>query len=59
MQFNWIHEKGGFVMHPNGRFSVDFSKVTERNADRNYGSVGLRIGMTTTFSLLILGKACC
>lgn len=27
LQFNWIYEKGGFVMHSNGSFSVDFTKV--------------------------------
>lgn len=29
LQFNWILEKGGFVMHPDGSFAVDFSKVRD------------------------------
>lgn len=27
LQFNWIFEKGGFVLHPDDTFSVDFDKV--------------------------------
>ncbi|KAJ3695423.1 hypothetical protein LUZ60_000800 [Juncus effusus] len=29
LQFNWLCEKGGFVLHSNGAFSVDFTKVEE------------------------------
>ncbi|CAM6010514.1 unnamed protein product [Sphagnum balticum] len=29
LQFNWILEKGGFVSHGNGSFSVDYSRVRE------------------------------
>ncbi|GLJ28948.1 hypothetical protein SUGI_0571120 [Cryptomeria japonica] len=29
LQFNWIYEKGGFLMHSNGTLSVDFTKVQE------------------------------
>jgi len=27
LQFNWLFEKEAFVMHSDGRFSVDFDKV--------------------------------
>ncbi|GAB2219981.1 hypothetical protein Droror1_Dr00007622 [Drosera rotundifolia] len=27
LQFNWLFEKGAFVLHQDGRFSVDFDKV--------------------------------
>lgn len=27
MQFNWLMDKGAFVLHPNGTFSVDMSKI--------------------------------
>ncbi|XP_030483065.2 nudix hydrolase 3 [Cannabis sativa] len=27
LQFNWMYEKGAFVLHPDERFSVDFSKA--------------------------------
>eukprot|EP00249_Psilotum_nudum_P011812 c23399_g1_i1 orf=388-2739(-) len=29
LQFNWILERGGFIAHSDGTFSVDFSKVRE------------------------------
>lgn len=29
LQFNWIFEKGGFVLLPDGRFGVDFAKIRE------------------------------
>ena len=28
LQFNWLFEKGGFVLHPDETFSVDFAKVS-------------------------------
>jgi hypothetical protein len=27
LQFNYLTDKGGFVAHPDGTFSVDFSKI--------------------------------
>ena len=27
MQFNWLYEKGAFILHPDETFSVDFTKV--------------------------------
>ena len=27
LQFNWLFEKGAFILHPDETFSVDFSKV--------------------------------
>ncbi|KAM0070419.1 putative isopentenyl-diphosphate Delta-isomerase [Helianthus debilis subsp. tardiflorus] len=27
LQFNWLFEKGGFVLHPDQTFSVDFDKI--------------------------------
>lgn len=27
LQFNWLFEKGAFVLHPDETFSVNFSKV--------------------------------
>ncbi|GAB4850578.1 Nudix hydrolase 3 [Ancistrocladus abbreviatus] len=27
LQFNWLFERGAFVLHPDGRFSVDFDKI--------------------------------
>ena len=27
MQFNYLTDKGGFVAHPDGTFSVDFTKI--------------------------------
>ncbi|XP_050218196.1 nudix hydrolase 3-like isoform X2 [Mercurialis annua] len=27
VQFNWLFEKGAFILHPDGTFSVDFAKV--------------------------------
>ncbi|CAI0420990.1 unnamed protein product [Linum tenue] len=29
VQFNWMFEKGAFVLHPNETFSVDFTKVDD------------------------------
>ncbi|XP_074568606.1 nudix hydrolase 3 [Curcuma longa] len=29
LQFNWLYEKGAFLMHLDGTFSVDFGKVEE------------------------------
>ncbi|XP_062112889.1 nudix hydrolase 3 [Humulus lupulus] len=29
LQFNWMYEKGAFVLHPDERFSVDFSKAED------------------------------
>jgi hypothetical protein len=29
MQFNFLVDQGGFVVHPDGRFSVDFSKIKQ------------------------------
>ncbi|WOL08617.1 nudix hydrolase 3 [Canna indica] len=29
LQFNWLYEKGAFLMHSDGTFSVDFTKVEE------------------------------
>ncbi|XP_074269512.1 nudix hydrolase 3 [Silene latifolia] len=29
LQFNWLFEKEAFVMHPDGRFSVNFDKVED------------------------------
>jgi hypothetical protein len=31
LQFNWILEKGGFVSHGNGSFSVDYSRVNSHH----------------------------
>ncbi|CAI9262045.1 unnamed protein product [Lactuca saligna] len=31
LQFNWLFEKGGFVLHPDETFSVDFDKVQVLN----------------------------
>ena len=28
LQFNWVFEKGGFILHPDETFSVDFAKVS-------------------------------
>ena len=28
LQFNWLFEKGGFILHPDETFSVDFAKVS-------------------------------
>lgn len=27
LQFNWLYDKGAFILHPDEKFSVDFSKV--------------------------------
>nr|XP_048318773.1 nudix hydrolase 3-like [Ziziphus jujuba var. spinosa] len=27
LQFNWLYEKGAFILHPDETFSVDFAKV--------------------------------
>lgn len=27
LQFNWVFEKGGFILHPDETFSVDFAKI--------------------------------
>ena len=27
LQFNWLFEKEAFILHPDGRFSVNFDKV--------------------------------
>jgi hypothetical protein len=27
LQFNWLYEKGALVLHSDGKFSVDFTKV--------------------------------
>jgi hypothetical protein len=27
VQFNWLYDKGAFILHPDETFSVDFSKV--------------------------------
>uniref|UniRef100_A0A0E0NM15 Nudix hydrolase domain-containing protein n=1 Tax=Oryza rufipogon TaxID=4529 RepID=A0A0E0NM15_ORYRU len=29
LQFNWLYEKGAFVLHSDGKFSVDFTKVED------------------------------
>uniref|UniRef100_A0ACD5ZAA2 Uncharacterized protein n=1 Tax=Avena sativa TaxID=4498 RepID=A0ACD5ZAA2_AVESA len=29
LQFNWMYEKGAFIMHSDGKFSIDFTKVEE------------------------------
>ncbi|KAJ4792657.1 Nudix hydrolase 3 [Rhynchospora pubera] len=29
LQFNWLYDKGAFVLHSDGTFSVDFTKVEE------------------------------
>ncbi|KAG2723283.1 hypothetical protein I3760_02G163500 [Carya illinoinensis] len=29
LQFNWLYDKGAFILHPNETFSVDFSKVED------------------------------
>ncbi|KAL6635271.1 hypothetical protein ACP70R_027942 [Stipagrostis hirtigluma subsp. patula] len=29
LQFNWLYEKGAFVLHSDGTFSVDFTKVED------------------------------
>ncbi|XP_002452967.1 nudix hydrolase 3 [Sorghum bicolor] len=29
LQFNWLYEKGALVLHSDGKFSVDFTKVEE------------------------------
>lgn len=31
LQFNWLYEKGAFLLHSDGTFSVDFGKVTSEN----------------------------
>jgi hypothetical protein len=33
MQFNFLVDKGGFVVHPEGTFSVDFSKIQQAVKD--------------------------
>jgi hypothetical protein len=33
MQFNFLVDKGGFVVHPDGKFSVDFSKIKQAVQD--------------------------
>ena len=27
LQFNWLYDKGAFILHPDETFSVDFSRV--------------------------------
>jgi hypothetical protein len=27
LRFNWLYDKGAFVLHSDGEFSVDFTKV--------------------------------
>ncbi|GMH14131.1 hypothetical protein Nepgr_015972 [Nepenthes gracilis] len=29
LQFNWLFEKGAFILHPDGRFSVNFDKIED------------------------------
>uniref|UniRef100_A0ACD5ZDS8 Uncharacterized protein n=1 Tax=Avena sativa TaxID=4498 RepID=A0ACD5ZDS8_AVESA len=29
LQFNWMYEKGAFIMHSDGKFSIDFTKVED------------------------------
>ncbi|CAN6245807.1 unnamed protein product [Urochloa humidicola] len=29
LQFNWLYDKGAFVLHSDGKFSVDFTKVED------------------------------
>uniref|UniRef100_A0A0A9EU49 Uncharacterized protein n=1 Tax=Arundo donax TaxID=35708 RepID=A0A0A9EU49_ARUDO len=29
LQFNWLYEKGAFVLHPDRTFSVDFTRVED------------------------------
>ncbi|OEL30714.1 Nudix hydrolase 3 [Dichanthelium oligosanthes] len=29
LQFNWLYDKGAFALHPDGKFSVDFTKVED------------------------------
>lgn len=34
LQFNWILEKGGFVLLPDGTFGVDFVKVLAQKSEK-------------------------
>uniref|UniRef100_A0ACD5YUL8 Uncharacterized protein n=1 Tax=Avena sativa TaxID=4498 RepID=A0ACD5YUL8_AVESA len=29
LQFNWLYEKGAFILHSDGKFSIDFTKVED------------------------------
>lgn len=29
LQFNWLYDKGAFILHADGRFSVDFDKIQD------------------------------
>ncbi|KAM3224245.1 hypothetical protein ACQJBY_057566 [Aegilops geniculata] len=29
LQFNWLYDKGAFILHSDGKFSIDFTKVEE------------------------------
>lgn len=58
LQFNWLFEKEAFIMHPDGRFSVDFDKV--RDAVESLSTQILTIQATSDKNAanLLLQKYC-
>eukprot|EP01018_Ginkgo_biloba_P007156 Gb_18279 [translate_table: standard] len=54
LQFNWIFDRGGFVMHSNGTFSVDFTKVQKavESLSREVMTIQAKGDKTTAKSLL-------
>ena len=44
MQFNYFTDKGGFVAHPDGTFTVDMSKIKNAVRDLDHDLLTLEAG---------------
>lgn len=48
MQFNYLFEKGAFILHPDETFGVDFEKV--RDHENRYFIVHLILSLKSLFA---------
>ncbi|KAH9608014.1 hypothetical protein KSS87_012513 [Heliosperma pusillum] len=58
LQFNWLFEKEAFVMHPDGRFSVNFDKVEDAVEGLSREILTIQATGDKTAAGLLLDKYC-